>query len=556
MNKKLPIGIDDFEKIRKNDFYYVDKTNLIRDLLNNWSEVNLFTRPRRFGKTLTMSMLKYFFEVGTDKSLFDGLNISKETELCEKYMGQYPVVYISLREVDGKTFEDAYGILCSIICSEASRLRFLLDSPKIAEDEKISFRNILNKVQSKTEIKTSLKMFSELLSKHFEKKAIILIDEYDVPLDKAYVNGYYSDMIDVIRAMFSLSLKSNTNLFFAVLTGGLRISKESIFTGLNNLNVRSVTDVEYDEYFGFTDEEVRKLLSDYGLDDRYDEVNKWYDGYLFGSQKVYCPWDVIKYCRDLLTNPYAKPKVYWLHTSGNENIKRLINKTNSRTTKAEIERLIAGETITKRINEQLTHSEIDDSIDNIWSLLYMTGYLTLAKRPSGGVYTLKIPNQEVTQIYKQQVLEWFNNELAKDVDQILKVYSAFENGNTDEIAEYLNNKLLTSVSYYDAKESFYHGMILSLLKVGNAWSVNSNDEVGDGRADIILEKGVNDLGIVIELKVVKDIEKLDDACQRALKQIEDKDYAADLKGHKVNKILAYGIAFCGKKCKVIVEKIR
>ena len=554
-NKILPIGIEDFNEIVK-DYYYVDKTEFIKDLLNNWSEVNLFTRPRRFGKTLTISMLKNFFEIGTDKSLFDGLNISKETELCEKYMGKYPVISISLKKVEGSTFEMAYGKLRNVIRTEALRFKELRNSSAFDSSQRESFDKIYEGKDDIFDIEDSLETLSRLLKMHYGKRVIILIDEYDVPLDKAYEKGYYDQMIDVMRALLGEALKTNDSLFFAVLTGGLRVSKESIFTGLNNLNVRSITDVEYDEYFGFTDTDVKKILTDYNLDNHYDEMKKWYDGYLFGKQEVYCPWDVISYCDVLMHEPEAEPQAFWLHTSGNETIKRLINKTNSITTKSEVERLIAGETITKRINEQLTHSEIDDSIDNIWSLLYMTGYLTLAKRPSGGVYTLKIPNQEVTQIYKQQVLEWFNNELAKDVDQILKVYSAFENGNTDEIAEYLNNKLLTSVSYYDAKESFYHGMMLSLLKVGNVWNVNSNDEVGDGRADIILEKGVNDLGIVIELKVVKDIEKLDDACQRALKQIEDKDYAADLKEHKVNKILAYGIAFCGKKCKVIVEKIR
>ena len=531
-----------------------DKTEFIKDLLNNWSEVNLFTRPRRFGKTLTISMLKNFFEIGTDKSLFDGLNISKETELCEKYMGKYPVISISFKTVNRLTFNDALNKLKDIIFGEAFRFQFLLDSDKLSRYDKMPLLPLIEGDKS-IDITSSLKLLCRLLEKHYGQKVILLIDEYDVPLAKAYEKGYYDQMIDVMRALLGEALKTNDSLFFAVLTGGLRVSKESIFTGLNNLNVRSITDVEYDEYFGFTDVDVKKILADYNLLDHYDEMKQWYDGYLFGKQEVYCPWDVISYCDVLMHEPEAEPQAFWLHTSGNETIKRLINKTNSITTKSEIERLIAGETITKRINEQLTHSEIDDSIDNIWSLLYMTGYLTLAKRPSGGVYTLKIPNQEVTQIYKQQVLEWFNNELAKDVDQILKVYSAFENGDTGTIVDYLNKKLLTSVSYYDAKESFYHGMMLSLLKVGNTWSVNSNDEVGDGRADIILEKDMNELGIVIELKVVKDIEKLDDACQKALKQIEEKDYAADLKEHKVNKILAYGIAFCGKKCKVIVERI-
>ena len=556
MNKKLPIGIDSFEKILNNNFYYVDKTGLIKYLLNNWGEVNLFTRPRRFGKTLTISMLKSFFEIGTDKSIFDGLAISKEVELCEQYMGKYPVVSISLKLVDGHSFEDAYDMLCSVIRSEASRLRFLLDSPKIAEDDKISFRNILNKSQSKSEIKTSLKMFSELLERHYGQKVIILIDEYDVPLDKAYINGYYSQMIDIIRTMFSACLKTNDSLFFAVLTGGLRVSKESIFTGLNNFKVRTITDTQYDEYFGFTDKEVKKLLADYNLESHYDEVKQWYDGYLFGQQKIYCPWDVINYCDDHLSKPNAKPKVYWLNTSSNEVIKKLINKPNNGATRLEVEKLIDGQTIKKKINEQLTHSEIDDSVDNIWSLLYMTGYLTLASELDDDLYALKIPNQEVTQIFKQQVLEWFNTQVVQDKEQLEILYSAFENGDTDSIMKFLNLKLFISASYYDAKESFYHGFLLVLLTATDRWVVSSNDEVGDGRPDLIIEKPNNELGIVIEVKVVKDIKKLDETCQIALKQIEDKNYAVDFKEHSFSKILAYGIAFCGKKCKVMVKEIR
>ena len=556
MNKKLPIGIDSFEKILNNNFYYVDKTGLIKYLLNNWGEVNLFTRPRRFGKTLTISMLKSFFEIGTDKSIFDGLAISKEAELCEQYMGKYPVVSISLKLVDGHSFEDAYDMLCSVIRSEASRLRFLLDSPKIAEDDKISFRNILNKSQSKSEIKTSLKMFSELLERHYGQKVIILIDEYDVPLDKAYINGYYSQMIDIIRTMFSACLKTNDSLFFAVLTGGLRVSKESIFTGLNNFKVRTITDTQYDEYFGFTDKEVKKLLADYNLESHYDEVKQWYDGYLFGQQKIYCPWDVINYCDDHLSKPNAKPKVYWLNTSSNEVIKKLINKPNNGAARLEVEKLIDGQTIKKKINEQLTHSEIDDSVDNIWSLLYMTGYLTLASELDDDLYALKIPNQEVTQIFKQQVLEWFNTQVVQDKEQLEILYSAFENGDTDSIMKFLNLKLFISASYYDAKESFYHGFLLALLTATDRWVVSSNDEVGDGRPDLIIEKPNNELGIVIEVKVVKDIKKLDETCQIALKQIEDKNYAVDFKEHSFSKIFAYGIAFCGKKCKVMVKEIR
>ena len=555
MKKKFSVGIEDFDEIIKSGFYYVDKTNLISDLLNNWGKVNLFTRPRRFGKTLTMSMLKNFFEIGTDKSVFDGLAISKEKELCEQYMGKYPVVSISLKLVDGHSFEDAYDMLCSVIRSEASRLRFLLDSPKIAEYDKISFRNILNMNQSKTEIKTSLKMFSELLEKHYGQKVIILIDEYDVPLDKAYINGYYPQMIDLIRAMFGSALKTNSSLYFAVLTGGLRVSKESIFTGLNNFEVNSITDVQYDEYFGFTDEEVKKMLEYFNLESHYDEIKRWYDGYLFGQQKVYCPWDVIKYCKDHLFEPDKEPEAYWLNTSGNDNIKRLINKTDNKTTIAEVEKLIEGQTINKKINEQLTHSEIDDSVENIWSLLYMTGYLTLASEYNGDTYTLKIPNQEVTQIFKQQVLEWFNTQVVQDKQQLEIVHSAFENGDVETIMEYINNKLLMSASYYDAKESFYHGFLFALLTATDRWYVFSNDEVGNGRPDLIVEKPYGELGIVIEIKVVKDINKLDEACQSAMKQIEDKDYTADFKEYNFSKILAYGIAFCGKKCKVMVKQV-
>ena len=553
MNTKLPIGIEDFEKIRKENFYYVDKTNLINDILHNWGEVNLFTRPRRFGKTLNMSMLKNFFEIGTDKSIFDGLAISKEKELCEQHMGKYPVVFISLKEVDGSSFEDAYNQLRDIIRTEAFRLDVIDDSVNIKDVERKSYRRIINEEDNDTDIKSSLKMFSRLLEKHYGQKVIILIDEYDVPLDKAYINGYYPQMIKLIRAMFSSALKTNSSLYFAVLTGGLRVSKESIFTGLNNFKVRTITDVQYDEYFGFTDNEVKKMLEYFRLESHYDEVKQWYDGYLFGQQKVYCPWDVINYCDDHLSKPNAKPKVYWLNTSSNEVIKRLINKTDNRSTVADVEKLIDGETINKSLNEQLTHSEIDDSVDNIWSLLYMTGYLTLASEYNDDTYTLKIPNQEVTQIFKQQVLEWFNTQVVQDKQQLEIVHSAFENGDVETIMEYINNKLLMSVSYYDAKESFYHGFLLALLTATDRWYVFSNDEVGNGRPDLIVEKPYGELGIVIEIKVVKDIKKLDEACQSVMKQIEDKDYTADFKEYNFSKILVYGIAFCGKKCKVIVK---
>ncbi|MCI7028728.1 MAG: AAA family ATPase, partial [Clostridiales bacterium] len=376
ITKKLPIGIENFEEMQKQDFYYVDKTGLIVDLLAGWGKVNLFTRPRRFGKTLNMSMLKCFFEIGTDKSLFDGLAVSKEKALCETYMGKYPVVFVSLKGVDGLTFETAYRALCSIIRREALRLEFLLDSDKLTENEKKSLNRILTGEYDDQDIRDSLQMLCTLLEKHYGQKPILLIDEYDVPLDKAYYHGYYPQMIDLIRAMFQSALKTNSSLFFAVLTGCLRVSKESIFTGLNNLMVHSISDVSFDEYFGFTDEEVRKLLADYGLEDNYEETRAWYDGYRFGEQDVYCPWDVLNYVYALRFNPQAQPKAYWINTSGNDMVRRLIEKGSDGTEQMEIERLIEGETITKPLNENLTHAEIDANIENLWSLLYMTGYLT------------------------------------------------------------------------------------------------------------------------------------------------------------------------------------
>ena len=447
LTKKLPVGIEDFEEMRKQDFYYVDKTGLIVDLLAGWCKVNLFTRPRRFGKTLNMSMLKCFFEIGTDKSLFDGLAVSKEKALCETYMGKYPVVFVSLKGVDGLTFETAYRALCSIIRREALRLEFLLDSDKLTENEKKSLNRILTGEYDDQDIRDSLQMLCTLLEKHYGQKPILLIDEYDVPLDKAYYHGYYPQMIDLIRAMFQAALKTNSSLFFAVLTGCLRVSKESIFTGLNNLMVHSISDPSFDEYFGFTDEEVGKMLSDYGLEAHHQEAREWYDGYRFGGQDVYCPWDVINYVYALRVDPQAEPKAYWLNTSENAMVRELISKSADGTTQMEIERLIEGETITKTLNEQLTHNEIRSSIGNIWSLLYMTGYLTTAQKPSGGRYELRIPNREVRQIYMQQVLSWFNHKVESETDKLTNLYAAFETGDTETIKEILDEQLLDTVSF-------------------------------------------------------------------------------------------------------------
>ena len=550
LTKKLPVGIDSFEKLRREDFYYVDKTRMIVDLMANWGEANLFTRPRRFGKTLNMSMLKCFFEIGTDKSLFDGLRVSEEKALCETYMGKYPVVFVSLKGVDGLTFEDAYRRLRGIIREEALRLSFLKYSEELDADDLRSFLRILSEEDTSADMVSSLRMLCSLLEKHYGQKPILLIDEYDVPLDKAYYHGYYAQMIDLIRAMFQAALKTNSSLFFAVLTGCLRVSKESIFTGLNNLMVHSISDPSFDEYFGFTDEEVGKMLSDYGLEAHHQEAREWYDGYRFGGQDVYCPWDVINYVYALRVDPQAEPKAYWLNTSGNAMVRELISKSADGTTQMEIERLIEGETITKTLNEQLTHNEIRSSIGNIWSLLYMTGYLTTAQKPSGSRYELRIPNREVRQIYMQQVLSWFEDKASAETDKLTNLYAAFETGDTETIKEILDEQLLDTVSFYDAHESFYHGFLLALLSTCASWNVSSNIETGRGRSDIIAGRKDRKVGFMVEVKDVKDEEKLDAACEAALRQIDERDYTAILRRFRVKEIHKYGIAFWDKECRI------
>ena len=554
VSKKLPVGIENFEEMRKEDFYYVDKTGLIIDLMNGWSKVNLFTRPRRFGKTLNMSMLKSFFEIGGDKSIFDGLAVAQDKALCDRYMGKYPVVFISLKGVDGTNFEEAYERLRNVIFDECSRLKFLLDSNAIAEVDKYLIKRVLAREDSPSEIAASLKMLCGLLEKHYGQKAILLIDEYDVPLDKAFYHGYYTQMIDVIRAMFGAALKTNDSLFMAVLTGCLHVSKESIFTGLNNLKVLSISNVKYNEYFGFTDAEVRKMLEDYGLESHYEDIHDWYDGYRFGKREVYCPWDVINYCDDLCTDERVQPKAYWINTSGNDMVRRLISKGTDGTTQFEIERLIAGETITKTLNENLTHNEIDANIENIWSLLYMTGYLTSVGYPNGRQYELRIPNKEVRQIYMDQVLDWFKDKTRAESEKLVGLYEAFETGNADMIKEYLDEQLLDTVSYYDAHESFYHGFLLALLSTCANWRVSSNIETGKGRSDVVVERKDRKIGFVVEVKDVKDYEKLDAMCDAAMKQIEARDYTAILRRYRVKTIWTYGIAFWEKECKVVVRK--
>lgn len=553
--RKLPIGVDSFEKLRAEGFYYVDKSLLIRDLLNGWGEVNLFTRPRRFGKTLNMSMLKSFFEIGCDKSLFDGLAIAGEKKLCDEYMGKYPVVFVSLKNVDGLTFDKAYSMMQNVIRSEVSRLGFLGESDRIPEDDKRAFERFRKETDVEADIYDSLKMLTRMLEKHYGQKAILLIDEYDVPLDKAYQHGYYDEMLDLIRTMFGAALKTNDSLYFAVMTGCLRVSRESIFTGLNNLKVHSIADAQFDEFFGFTNVEVEKLLRDYGMQAHHAEAKEWYDGYRFGEQDVYCPWDVINYCYDLLASKKARPKAYWLNTSGNDMVRRLIEKANTGTSKMEIEQLIAGQTIRKTLNDKLTHNEIDKDINNVWSLLFMTGYLTMVSEPENDLYELTIPNKEVRKIYIEQIQQWFNGKAQAETDVLSSLYSAFETGNVESIQETLNMQLLTTISFYDAQESFYHGFLLALLSTCADWQVTSNAETGKGRSDIKVERIDGRLGFVVEVKDVKDPGKLDAACETAIRQIEEKDYTATLRRYRINDIWIYGIAFCDKECKVVAKHL-
>ena len=558
--KMLPTGIENFEEIRRNNsYYYVDKTGLIRDLLKSRGKVNLFTWPRRFGKTLNMSMLKCFFEIGVDKTLFDGLAISKETALCEEYMGKFPVVFISLKDVDGLTFKEASGKLHEIIQKEIRRLYFLTESSKLSEMDKQAF-NKLASTDEEVEIQKSLALLTELLYKHYGQKTVLLIDEYDVPLDKAFQHGYYKEMVSLIRGLFSPALKTNDFLQFAVLTGCLRVSKESIFTGLNNFKVLSITDSRFDEHFGFTDAEVKKLLEDYNLLDHYKEAKEWYDGYRFGNVDVYCPWDVINYVDLLHNDPHAEPQAFWINSSGNDLVKRFVDKAD-KTTQGEIERLIAGEAIEKAVRLELTYDEIDNSIDNVWSVLFTTGYLTQTGEVERGVYKLVIPNREVREVFILQIQEWFKKMVVQDEKPMQAFCRAFLSGNAEEIQKRLTIILGKMISILDTKardeqkENFYHGLLLGLLRSDPTWSILSNAESGDGFSDILIEPEDPDAGIVIEVKYSPTLSGMESACEAAIEQIKSKRYDEHLRNEGRENITAFGIAFCKKRCRVCFEKL-
>lgn len=562
--KKLPVGIEDFEEIRTEGFYYIDKTGLIRDLLNNWGKVNLFTRPRRFGKTLNMSMLKNFFEIGADKTLFDGLTISKEMALCEEYLGKFPVIFISLKDVDGLRFEDARKRLIKKVGTEAERFRYLLDSNRLSvnEKEKYSALIALDKgqyVMDEAMLTSSLEVLSSLLCHHYERKVILLIDEYDVPLDKAFHHGYYEEMVSLILGLFGQALKTNEFLQFAVLTGCLRVSKESIFTGLNNFKILSITDVRFDEHFGFTEAEVTQLLTDYQLEEHFAETKEWYDGYRFGNANIYCPWDVISYVDRLSADPHAEPEAFWINTSGNDLVKRFIDKAD-KTTQNEIERLIAGEAIEKKVRLDLTYNELDSSIDNLWSVLFTTGYLTQTGRAINGIYKLVIPNREVREVFVLQIQEWFRERMADDEEPMREFCRAFLKGEPEGIQKRLNITLNQMISVLDAKapddkkENFYHGLLLGLLRSEVNWLILSNAESGDGFSDILIEPEDPDAGIVIEVKYASSVAGLEKACEEALRQIREKRYDERLRNDGRTDVLIYGIAFCRKRCKVVCER--
>ena len=565
MKTRLPMGIESFKEIRRQKFYYVDKTALIRELLENWGKVTLFTRPRRFGKTLNMSMLKCFFEIGSDKALFDGLEISRETQLCEEYQGKFPVISITLKGATGRTFDEAKNMLRRLIGKEAQRFQFLMESDKLTELEHQQYKALIYMNEKgifdmeDEVLKDSLLTLSQLLKKHYQQDVIILIDEYDVPLDKAYQSGYYDDMVDLIRSLFGNALKTNDSLYFAVLTGCLRISRESIFTGLNNFKVYTVKDVRYKEYFGFTDVEVRQMLEYYGFLAHYDAVKEWYNGYLFGNTGIYCPWDVVNYCGDLRDASVTSPQNYWVNTSSNDIIRRFVSKANT-TTRDELELLIDGGSVKKMIRQELTYRDLDSSIDNLWSILFTTGYLTQRGTESGDLTELVIPNREIRWIFVQQIREWFRKESVKDTEKLERFCRAFQENDTAAIEKGFNDYLWNTISIRDTsvrkemKENFYHGILLGLLAYMDGWLVKSNAESGEGYSDISIEIRQHEIGIVIELKYAED-GAFEAGCQEALRQIHEKEYESALIKNGLHTIYRYGIACYKKRCKVVSESL-
>ena len=553
--KRLPVGLENFEQIIKDNYYYVDKTGLISELIRNGGMVNLFTRPRRFGKTLNMSMLEYFFSIEGDKSIFDGLEILKDPKLCDEYMGKYPVISVSLKGINAAAYEGAFDFAVQIMQRAAEAFQFLCDSECLSEHDKEAYKKLLDSNMSEAVFCSGLRRLSELLAKHYGTKVILLIDEYDVPLAKAFANGYYDQMVFLIRNLLEQALKTNSSLKLAVLTGCMRISKESIFTGLNNFTTFTIADVDFDEYFGFTDQEVRDLLTYYECADKYESIKEWYDGYRFGNVDVYCPWDVVSYLRSLRTNREAIPQNYWINTSSNAEVKEFIRQSKNLTTKREIERLMAGESITKTIHPELTYKEMYESIENIWSVLFATGYLTQSGQVDARKFKLRIPNLEIRDIFKTQIMEYFKESVAKDWDMLGRFCKALKNGEEKKVEDIFESYLKKTISIRDTfvrkemKENFYHGILLGILGIKEEWGVFSNQETGEGYSDILIETENSETAILIEVKYAGD-GNLDVACERALKQVEERKYDEELRENGVDKILKYGIACYMKRCKV------
>ena len=561
--KRLPIGIEFFDEMIKNQYYYVDKTGMISELLRSGGKVTLFTRPRRFGQSLNMSMLKNFFSLQGDKRIFNELQISRDKQVCEEYMGKFPVISISLKSVDGFAYRNAYEMLCATIGNEAMKFQYLMDSTKLTDREKEQYGLLIKGgdripfEMDEVTLTGSLKTLSLLLEKHHGKQTVLLIDEYDVPLSKASEHGYYKEMAMLIRKLFEQVLKTNESLKLAVLTGCMRISKESIFTGLNNFEVLSVADVRFDEYFGFTDQEVRKLLEYYHLSDKYQQVKEWYDGYQFGNVEVYCPWDVMNYCVTLLADPNAEPQNYWINTSSNEAVRRFIRESdNSGTIRREIEGLVAGECIIKELHQELTYEDMYQTIDNIWSVLFTTGYLTQRGRSEGNIFRLAIPNREIRNIFTTQIMQLFRENVKKDGELLNRFCEALENGNTESAEKCFGEYLRKTISIRDTsvrkemKENFYHGILLGILGIKENWIVRSNRESGEGYSDILIETDDTAMGIVIEMKYAED-GNLQKAAEKALKQIESKQYEEALYDEGIEQILRYGIACYKKRCKIL-----
>ena len=557
--KRLPIGIEDFEKIRQEDYYYVDKTGMIGDIIRNGAEVTLFTRPRRFGKSLNMSMLEQFFSLNGRPELFEGLQIMGEPELCQKYMGQYPVISLSLKGINAVSYETAFKIAVRGINESTAMVDYLEQSERLTKNDKESYRELLKRDMDEAEFYVSLRELSRLLAKHFDKKVIILIDEYDVPLAKAYENGYYDQMIFTMRNFLEQALKTNRNLQFAVLTGCMRISRESIFAGLNNFQVLSISDVGFDEYFGFTDNEVRQLLCYYRQEQSYGSIREWYDGYRFGNVDVYCPWDVLNHCQKLLADPSVQPQNYWINTSSNDVVRRFIEKSDSGMTRQEIEALIAGEEIEKEICQELTYQDMYANIENIWSVLFMTGYLTYHGKPENNRFCLAIPNLEIRNIFTTQIMDYFRKNVQADGKTLKSFCDALEQGDDETVEEILQQYLKKTISIRDTfvqkqmKENFYHGILLGILGIKERWAVSSNRESGDGYSDIVVETENSEKGMILELKYAQD-GNLEQACRKALAQTTEVHYAEILEDQGINEILCYGIAFYKKRCMVMCKK--